>query len=267
MKFALVDDIRAQATKGAKAICPNCGSEVIAKCGDVKVHHWAHKSMRNCDPWWENETEWHRAWKNYFPVDWQDRIHYDELTGEKHIADLKTEHGLVIEFQHSFLNAEERGKREDFYKYMVWVVDATRLKKDLTRFIKGKNGFRSYNDKASMFAIDYREDSFPFIWIDSDKPVIFDFKGMEENNDPDLAWRESLFILFPKTNVRESIVAEIKREIFINGVITGSLFKHREKDKKETPLPSPPIQKALGTSVRQSQYILQRGKFVKSSRW
>ncbi|WP_425595275.1 competence protein CoiA family protein [Pseudophaeobacter arcticus] len=39
--------------------CPYCGSEMIARCGQVKVHHWAHKSTENCDPWWENETNWH----------------------------------------------------------------------------------------------------------------------------------------------------------------------------------------------------------------
>jgi hypothetical protein len=26
------------------------------KCGQLKVWHWAHRSTRSCDPWWENET-------------------------------------------------------------------------------------------------------------------------------------------------------------------------------------------------------------------
>src|SRR5690606_25534374 len=101
MKFALVHNIRTEATKRSKGTCPSCGAELIAKCGTLKIHHWAHKAIRNCDPWWENETEWHRLWKSYFPEKWQEVIMYDEETREKHIADVRTDHGLVIEFQHS----------------------------------------------------------------------------------------------------------------------------------------------------------------------
>ena len=136
MKYALINNIRTEAAKGAKGICPVCGSDVIAKCGDVKLHHWAHKGIRNCDPWWENETEWHRAWKDNFNPDWQEKILRDAPSGEKHIADLRTSHGLVIEFQHSHIDPQERAKREDFYKYMIWVVDGTRLKRDYPRFLK-----------------------------------------------------------------------------------------------------------------------------------
>ena len=68
MKFALIDNIRTEAAKGAKGICPSCGSDLIAKCGDIKVNHWAHKGIRSCDPWSENETEWHREWKGNFQL-------------------------------------------------------------------------------------------------------------------------------------------------------------------------------------------------------
>ena len=47
MKFALINGDKAEATKGAKGFCPSCGSELIAKCGEVKVNHWAHKGNRN----------------------------------------------------------------------------------------------------------------------------------------------------------------------------------------------------------------------------
>ena len=46
--------------------------------------------------------------------------------GEKHIADVKTERGDVLEFQHSPLDPQERRAREEFYQRMVWVVDGTR---------------------------------------------------------------------------------------------------------------------------------------------
>lgn len=94
---------------------------MIAKCGGHRVWHWAHRGVRVCDPWWEPETEWHRAWKNEFPVDWQEVVHLAQ-SGEKYVADVRTQGGMVIEFQHSFLKVEERTARESFYRPMIWVV-------------------------------------------------------------------------------------------------------------------------------------------------
>ena len=129
MKYALVNGESAEATKGTIGDCPNCGAELMARCGDLKIHHWAHKGNRTCDPWWENETEWHRSWKGNFAKEWQEVVHIDE-TGEKHIADVKTQNGWVMEFQHSFLQKTERQSRNTFYKKMVWVVNGTRRKND-----------------------------------------------------------------------------------------------------------------------------------------
>ena len=104
MKFAVVEgERREEAQPGRSGKCPVCGAEVIAKCGEVKVWHWAHRGRRTCDPWWEHETKWHRDWKNQFPRDWQEKIQRSE-NGEKHIADVKTDRGEVLEFQHSFLH-------------------------------------------------------------------------------------------------------------------------------------------------------------------
>ena len=133
MKFALENNQRIEPSPKAKATCPCCGSEVIATCGDIKVWHWAHKSKQMCDHWWENETQWHRNWKNKFSPDWQEQVHMAD-DGERHIADVKTPAGFVIEFQHSPISLEERTSREDFYKNMCWVVDATRLKSDAAKF-------------------------------------------------------------------------------------------------------------------------------------
>ncbi len=132
MKFALLKDERIEATKGAKGICPSCGSELIARCGEIKIHHWAHK--KKCDDhWWENETEWHRNWKNQFPSELQERIHKDE-SDEKHIADVKTSSGWTIEFQHSAISREERDSRDNFYNKLIWIVDGTRRKTDIKQF-------------------------------------------------------------------------------------------------------------------------------------
>jgi len=39
MKYALINGKKTEATKGAKGLCPCCGSELIAKCGEVKITH------------------------------------------------------------------------------------------------------------------------------------------------------------------------------------------------------------------------------------
>ena len=106
MKFADVNGERREAQPGFQGTCPWCSQPMVAKCGEFNIWHWAHQGRRVCDPWWENETEWHRAWKGEFPVNWQEVIHQAE-NGEKHIADVKTDQGWVIEFQHSRIKPEE----------------------------------------------------------------------------------------------------------------------------------------------------------------
>src|SRR5690606_37342226 len=108
MKYAIVQDKKVVATKNAKGICPCCKSDVIAKCGPKKVDHWAHKSNQECDRWREGETPWHRMWKNYFPEEWQEIVLIDKNTNERHVADIKTDEGWVVEIQHSPIDAKER---------------------------------------------------------------------------------------------------------------------------------------------------------------
>ena len=134
MKYAIFNNQRVLPTKGGKGKCPHCDSDLIAKCGDVNRHHWSHKTRKCDDHWWENETDWHRDWKNCFPEEWQEVIHFDEETGEKHIADVKTSEGWVVEFQHSLLKNDERDSRNNFYKKIAWVVDGARRKNDIKHF-------------------------------------------------------------------------------------------------------------------------------------
>jgi len=55
--------------------------------------------------------------KNQFPKEYQEIVKFDEVTGEKHIADIFIPHAdLTIEIQHSPITPEEIRSREDFYK-------------------------------------------------------------------------------------------------------------------------------------------------------
>lgn len=224
MKFGLVNGDKTEAIKGVRGTCPFCGAELIAKCGDFKMNHWAHKGKLMCDVWWENETEWHRVWKNNFPVEWQEVIHFDEKTGEKHIADVQTVHNLVIEFQHSHIKPEERTSREKFYKNLLWVVDGTRLKRDYPRFLKGrKNGFENTifhnTDNPKIYRVEFLDWWLPTDWLESSVPVIFDFLGDGSMEDPE-GLRKILYCLFPQFG-DHARVAEISREAFIKATISG----------------------------------------------
>ncbi len=119
--------IRKKASPKDKGVCPICDEEVIAKCGSIKIWHWAHKSNSECDSFGEPETEWHRDWKNNFPEECQ------EVVIGNHRADVKTEKGLVIEFQNSPISPEQIEEREKFYGYgnMIWVLNGDKIAKNI----------------------------------------------------------------------------------------------------------------------------------------
>lgn len=127
MKFAIVNKDRKEPFKKGKGLCISCGREMIAKCGSKTIHHWAHMSLKNCDTWWENETEWHRAWKSKFPSNWQEVVFSDKTTGEKHIADVQTKSGVILEFQNSPISTEELKSREEFYDKLVWIINGQKF--------------------------------------------------------------------------------------------------------------------------------------------
>ena len=126
MRYALIEGKRTEARPRLRGMCQCCGCQTIAKCGDHVVWHWAHRQREDCDSWWESETEWHRSWKDRFPLAWQEVVHRDPVTGEKHIADVKTPNGLVIEMQNSPIHPDEMRSREEFYGEIVWVVNGDR---------------------------------------------------------------------------------------------------------------------------------------------
>ncbi|WP_277017293.1 competence protein CoiA [Flavobacterium lindanitolerans] len=219
MKFAIVDDNKIEAYKGAKGFCQSCGAEMVAKCGEFKINHWAHKKNRQCDTWWEIETEWHREWKGYFPIEWQEIIQFDRITNEKHIADVRTDKGLVVEFQHSHINPIERRQREHFYKNMIWVVDGTRLQRDFPRFIKAQKDF-VHMDKPKIFGVEFADECFPKNWLGSSVPVIFDFNGTNtiknEKNEG-----TQLYCIFPIQVGWLTIFAEMPRKTLVKSIIDG----------------------------------------------
>ncbi len=212
MKFAVNDGNKVTPKPNTNAFCVCCGAEVVAKCGSKNIWHWAHKSKRMCDVWWENETKWHRYWKSVFPIECQEIVHKTE-DGEKHIADVKTTHGCVIEFQHSYIKKAERDSRNNFYKNIVWVVDSQRRLRDKDQFNNAlEMGFKLQNSPL-LFEV-FTDDSRPVKeWGDSEVPVFFDF-GEEER----------IWWLLPFKNDVSSYVVPFSRKEFI-GLHLGVMEK------------------------------------------
>lgn len=231
MKFALVENQKREAEKGLKGLCPICQQPVIAKCGKFKINHWAHKSLEHCDNWWENETEWHRQWKNTFPVEWQEIVAIDEKTGEKHIADIKTNGDMVVEFQHSNISEEERISREKFYKNMIWIVDGTRRKRDLAHFAEAFefNSIWRIVQESHWYVLENGRWYLPKEWQNSSVPVLFDFKGLLDKNEEEYdkdPLREPLWCLLPVRGNNINVLFEFDRSKLVE-MIQGGGFVFR----------------------------------------
>jgi competence protein CoiA len=197
MKLAVVEgEQRREAQPTLSATCPVCGDAMIAKCGQLRVWHWAHRGTRTCDHWWEPETEWHRAWKNLFPEGCQEIIQTSK-DGEKHIADVKTEHGVVLEFQHSSLGRDERESREIFYQNMVWVVNGRRRARDRAQFFASLDAAIVVNREPRIVLVP-SNGALLRDWRSSRVPVYFDF-GDGEPGDARRVDKPVLWQLSPRS--------------------------------------------------------------------
>lgn len=248
MQIALVNNKRTLPSPKLKGKCPVCGQDVIAKCGKYRCFHWAHKSKENCDSWKEHETNWHIDWKNRFPAEWQEIIHTDPVTREKHVADVKTSYGMVLEFQHSHIDPKERESRENFYKNMVWIVDGTRLKTNKTRFENALLKIKVFPQNNNLRTIENYEKVFPKDWLDSQTFVFMDY-GINQ-----------LLCIFPNKYENQLVLAFIEKEKFVECSKQNLLIRILQSNFQKLYLPPPAV---VVLPVRPRSYLpvdLQRAK-------
>ncbi len=105
--------------------CPICGEKLLLKRGDVRVHHFSHRSNSKCfDRWHYDMSEWHSKWQEQFPMSSREIVF--EKYGEKHRADIFI-NNTIIEFQHSNLSPNEFKERNNFYLSLgykvIWIFD------------------------------------------------------------------------------------------------------------------------------------------------
>ena len=244
MRLALVDEIRAEPAPHLRGKCCLCGDDMIAKCGPYVRWHWAHKARIACDPWQESETDWHRYWQDAFPVDCQEVVHVDDRTHERHIADVKTEAGFVVEVQHSPISEMEARSRENFYREMIWIVDA--------RHLAGWFSIGMAHDLAScspmMYQVKWSGTSRLLEnWSNSAVHVYFDVmnSATEHEDDDGNLWflsRDTMIPLekrilwrlleFDATD-RTGYIAPVRAEAAIEAVMNGDFPPLHECEKEE----------------------------------
>ena len=112
------------AVKGNQYYCPICGEKLIVRNGKINVPHFSHETLRNCDSWDYDMSEWHRNWQLRFPKNTRERI--ITYKGVRHRADVLVD-DTVIEFQHSRMSNDEFWERNEFYTNagytLIWLFD------------------------------------------------------------------------------------------------------------------------------------------------
>ena len=248
MKFAIDSEgKRLTPYKGGHAFCPLCEKPVRARCGNIRAHHWYHESLKECAYTaytHVHETPWHLHWKKYFDAEWQEII-LTASDGEKHISDVRTPHGLTIEFQHSPISEEERISRERFYSSiggMIWVVDGTKSKHDWNRWYNN----RLLRESSLVLPgggtiIENAKEMLPVEWLHCAVPVFFDFLGTEPIDEVIQEKRELACILCSKDQLKHLLIP-IKKDVFIGLCHSGELFQwlgsHLPRQQSKMPFPS-----------------------------
>lgn len=139
-------------------------------------------------------------------------MHFDPASHEKHVADVKTVHGKVIEFQHSPMKPEELKSREAFYADMVWVVDGTRGF-DASYFNMGLGQRVDAEDSPTVFPFQwYGPSKLIKIWHTATCPVFLDF-GYEKH-----VWR----LLFYDSLKKRGVVGPIGRDELVSDLTDGT---------------------------------------------
>lgn len=233
MRFALVNGVRTEPSPGLAGTCAYCGRPMIPKCGRYVRWHWSHKRRTGCDPWHESETDWHILWKDCFPREFQEIVHHDERTGERHIADVRTDNGFIVEVQHSPIPEGEMRSREDFYGDMIWIVDARDL-----------HGWFSLGTSFDLATCDPMAYDFRWLgrstllkrWSEARKPVYFDTQlrnsltgHVMTPSREHLLWR--LFLFDPGAGL--GLIAPVRSDWLVQAVLNGDsmpLMRCEEED-------------------------------------
>ncbi|MGK7378612.1 competence protein CoiA [Planococcus sp. 1R117A] len=100
--------------------CPSCSEQLLLKVGNIKIPHFAHRSLSECSSFSEPESPMHLHGKYMLHQFFSQKNHHTEL--EKYLpeikqrADLLIDHNLAIEFQCSPIPVQQIELRSAGYK-------------------------------------------------------------------------------------------------------------------------------------------------------
>lgn len=143
------DGTRHKATPGTVGYCPQCNSELIPKCGVIKIWHWSHKAKDiSCN--YKPETEWHLFWKELALVYGCDI----EVPMGENRADIVSGN-RVIELQNSPISTTDIISRCENYNAMGYTIDwvfnmEKKFMSDQLRFNK-PTPYKSNGDRRQSF--------------------------------------------------------------------------------------------------------------------
>lgn len=138
-----------------------------------------------------------------------------EGSTEIHRADVKTSDDLVLEFQHSPIEDEEKLKRESFYQNMFWIVDLHKK-----QWVNKLSTARFANDYFGNHCCVNAQEIFPSEWLNRNVFVIFDYKGTTSEKST----LDDLICIVPTIEKKQfSYIYPLNREFFIKGVTDNSV--------------------------------------------
>lgn len=144
--------------------------------------------------------------------------------GEKHISDVKTEQGVVLEFQHSFLSRDERESREAFYKNMAWIVNGRRLALNRARFFASLGAAIVVSHKPWIVSVPLNEGVPLRDWEASRVPVYFDFGDSEPSDRPSFD-KPVLWRLNPLKPNGRAYLSPMSKASFLDAHLAGEPFE------------------------------------------
>lgn len=235
--YAIVDGVRTHISDAARlqhGVCPVCGAELVARKGKFREDHWWHVNGKKCDPWYQPKGPWHLYWQNMFPKECQEVVVEGDVDGTRvrHIADVKTPGGIVLEVQYSAISPETIAIREDFYGNMLWLANMRRIESDMSVLVAlQRNGPYAVDDDAAWIIEDTRLLG-KQKWFLAKKPVAFDFAGWFEKPGSE----EHLYCLLPEMDgVRERVCFEIDRHKLMDALRSGSCGRLFRRWKEAIP--------------------------------
>ncbi len=211
--YAIVDGVRTHISNAARlqhGLCPVCGAELVARKGRFREDHWWHVNGARCDPWYQPKGPWHRYWQNMFPKECQEVVVEGDVDGVRvrHIADVKTPGGVVMEVQYSAITPDTVKIREAFYGKMIWLASMRRVESDMTVLTALKRNGPYPVEGESAWVIEDPRLAGNQKWFLASKPVAFDFAGWFDKPESD----EHLYCLLPTfTGGPERVCIEVDR--------------------------------------------------------